>query len=111
MVMEPWVTPQHPFCDSTTAKISEATFPNPPRGAGTITHKLGNKYSARALESVTIHPRCAVLWGEVPVRLQRDQAVPGLCAPAFLSSVLMMNCEEKLPKPVCFGLDQLFFPL
>lgn len=109
--MELWVTPQHPLGDTPMAEISEATSPNPPYGAGTIIHKLGNKYSAWALESVTTHPRCIALWGEVPVRLRRDGAVPGLCAPAFLSSVLVMNCEEKLPKPVCFGLDQLFFPL
>lgn len=32
-------------------------------------------------------------------------------APASLSSALVMNCREKLPKPVCFGLDQLFFSL
>lgn len=32
-------------------------------------------------------------------------------APASLSSAPVMNCRGELPKPVCFGLDQLFFSL
>lgn len=32
-------------------------------------------------------------------------------APASLSSAPVMNCRGELPKPVWFGLDQLFFSL
>lgn len=62
------------------AEISEATSPDPSCGAGRITHTLGNENSAWVLESVTIHPRCAALWDEVPMRLRRDGAVP-VCVP------------------------------